>query len=285
MPSFTWSSRFREGQWRVFRKFLLEERRDAGPRFRVIDAERRRIGNLKILFVKDDTTGSISEKRAGLSVSEGSSLEKLLSAYVALGGNPFDISMFLSPGGNMSIDGEVVTEAPDSGAVLHSQNIKYSYDQGVGDGDANLLKFKSSRMGGKKVAIKEFQILNITSHAKKWISKEIFFKRTRLEENIIKLCDLREQLDEEVEELVWATRGEFSSNQIYDPELYTESLTAASICYFLDTIFRVPDTTDPTSVTVDNTASSGDPGSPNLEVLAGFEALMSDEDEEDNTAL
>jgi hypothetical protein len=282
MPSFAFSSRFRENQWRDFRRFMLEERRDATSRFLVIDAERQRIGNVNILYELTDT--GATEKRVGISVSPPeSSLAKLLMAYVALGGNPFDISMFLSPDRSVEIDGETVNDQP--AGVIHTLDIKYSYDQGVADGDTNLVKFKGSRMGGGRIAAKEFEILAITSHARKWIQKEIHFKRTRIEEQIIKLCDLREQLDQEVGDLLWATYGDMQADQDYDTERYNDSLTAGAIAYFFDSIFRVPDKAEIGKVSYDDTADSGKDGSANTDVLGGFPSLMSDDDSEDNTAL
>ena len=204
-------------------------------------------------------------------------------AYVALGGNPFDISMFLSPDQSVEIDGETTNDQPTG--VVHTLDIKYSFDQGVTDGDANLVKFKGSRMGGNRMAAKEFEILAITSHARQWIRQEIHFKRTRIEEQIIKLCDLREQLDQEVEHLLWATYGDMQADQDYDSERYNDSLTAGAIAYFFDSIFRVPDKTEIGKVAYDDSATSGAEGSVNMDVLGGFPSLMSDEDDEDNTAL
>lgn len=283
MPAFAWSSRFREGQWRAFRKFMLEERRDVSARFNVINAERARIGDVRILFAVD-AEGKTTEKRMGIVVDEGTSLAKLLRAYTALGGNPFDISMFVAPDQSVNIDGVATTTMP-GGGILHLEDIRYSYDVGVSDGDPNFLKYKSSRVGGKHVTQKEFEILGIVTRGRKWVTKEIRFKRNRLEELIIKLCDLREQLDEEVEDMLWATYGEFPMDQPYSPERFKDGLTAASIAFFFDSAFRTPDPDDPTSVPVDPTADKGEAGSVNLTVLSGFESLISDMDDEDNTAL
>lgn len=284
MPAFAWMSQFREGQWRSFRRFLLEERRDATSRFMVIEAEKNRIGDVQILYAKKGD-GTISERRVGISVTpQESNLGKLFSAYVALGGNPFDISMFIAPDRSVSVNGTPTPTMP-GGGVAHPNDIKYAYDQGVGDGDTNLLKYKGSRMGGKKISVKEFEILGIMSRARKWVSSEIRYKRTLLEERIIKQCDLREQLDEELEDLIWATYGDMAADIGYDPDRYNKSLSVASIVYFFDSSFRKADLTDVTRIPVDNEAGEGKPGSVNMDVLSGFTSLMSDEDEEDNSGL
>lgn len=283
MASFAWTSRFREGQWRAFRQFMLEERRDASARFMVINAERERIGTIRILYARDEN-GKVTEERIGCSVfPQESSLAKLLAAYAVMGGNPFDISMFLGPDRSVTVSDDVLATMP-SGGVLHPTDIKYSYDVGVTDGDTSLLKYKTSRVGGKKVTPKELELLGIVNRGRKWIQKEIWWKRNRLEELIIKLMDLREQLDLEVEDMIWATYGDMLGDPGYDPDRYTDSLTAGNIAYFFDSTFRVPDADDVGRVTVDNTADEDESGAVNVEVLGGYPSLMSDEDEESNTA-
>jgi hypothetical protein len=307
MPAFAYKSKFREGQWRCFRRFMLEERRDASARYQVIAAERERIGEVRILYdTEKDSEGkvvAVFERRVGIAVEpRDSSLAKLLAAYVSLGGNPFDISMFLSPDSDVGVGEEEddnstglgqtlgifagTTErviVQPGGGILHPNNIKYTYDQSVNDGDTNLKKYRTSRIGGKRYTAKEGEIADIMERARGWISKEIHFKRTRIEEQILKLCDLREQLDQEVEDLVWATYGEVSADESYDPSRFNDSLTAGNIAYFFDSTFRVPDTKEIGRVPYDNTADSGKPGSVNLPVLAGFDSLVSDDDDEDNT--
>jgi hypothetical protein len=285
MPSFTFSSRMREGQWRAFRRFLLEERRDAAMRVQAIQAELERIGEVVVLYERD-AGGRVTERRRKLIVTpEGSSLCKLVQAYAALGGNPFDISMFIGPDRSVGIgEGETRATTP-GGGVLHLQDIKYSYDQGVTDGDTNLLKYRASRMGGKHFAQQEAKVLGIIQRGRKWITKEIWWKRTKIEEQILKLMDLREQLEGEIEDIVWATRGESGGDQGWDPDRFNESLTAAAIANFFDSTFRVPSSEDPGRVPYDNAAEEGQAGSVNTGVLGGYQSLMSDEDEEENTAM
>lgn len=285
MPSFTFSSRMREGQWRAFRRFMLEERRDAAMRVQAIEAEQDRIGQITIRYAKN-ADGEVTERRQKLIVTpEGSSLCKLVQAYTALGGNPFDISMFLIPDSSVALTDEETVQTVPGGGVLVTQDIKYTFDQGVSDGDTNLKKYRPSRMGGKHYAQQEAKLLGITQRGRRWISKEIWWKRTRIEEQIIKLMDLYEQLEQEKEDLIWATRGECGGDTGWDEDRYNESLTAANIAYFFDSTFRIPDTTDIGKVEYNNDAEDGQPGAVNIEVLGGYQSLISDDDDEENTAM
>jgi len=286
MPAFAWSSRFRENQWRSLRKFVLEERRDASTRYQVIAAEMQRIGSLFIKWETDQITRIPTEKRIGFSVSDsGSSLAKLIQAYVALGGNPFDISMFIGPeSSTVSATGGAQQTVP-YGGVLTMQEMKYAYDQGAGDRDGNFLKFRASRYGGAAQARNEAPIADLIERFKKPYTQEIRYKRTRIEEQIIKLCDLREQLDQEVEDLIWSTYGDMAASISWQDDRYTRGLSAGSIVYTIDSIFRVPDEKEVGRVPYDPAAASGEPGSPNTTELGSYPTLMSDLPDEENSAL
>ena len=77
MPSFTFSSRMREGQWRAFRRFMLEERRDAAMRVQAIEAEQDRIGQITIRYAKN-ADGEVTERR-----------QKLIEEYEDAFNNPY----------------------------------------------------------------------------------------------------------------------------------------------------------------------------------------------------
>jgi hypothetical protein len=283
MPAFSWSSRFRESQWRSLRKFVLEERRDASARYQVIEAERQRIGSVDILWATDET-GAPTELRLGFSLEEGTSLCKLVQAYVALGGNPFDISMFIGPESSTA-SGEGTQRNVPHGGVLTMQEMKYAYDQGAGDRDGNFLKFRASRYGGAIQAINEAPLWDLVEKFRKPYTKEIWHKRTRIEEQIIKLCDLREQLDQEVEDLIWSTYGDMAADVPWQDERYSRGSTAASIVYALDSIFRIPDEVDVGKVSYDPEAEAGRPGAINTEALGGYPTMMNDLPEEENSDL
>jgi len=282
MASFSWVSRFREGSWLAFRKFMLEERQDVSSRFSVIDAERERIGEVRVLYKKDES-GEVTEERAGISVEpDNSSIAKLLQAYCALGGNPFDISMFLRPTNPIVFGEKTFTSQPGGGVAFMTQTSD-AYDQASKDGDPNLLKYKTSRVGGKVTLETESTTAAIIQRGRKWVSKEIMNKRVRLEERIIKLCDLREQLDEEVEDMVWAMYGDMQADESFDEKRFNLDLTAARIAYRFDSTFRIPE--DDYTVNFDKEAEADTPGAPNLEALGGYPNLISDAEEEKNTAL
>lgn len=286
MPSYTWSTRFREGQWRAFRKFILEERRDVDSRISTLMAEIDRIGDIYIGWAVDGD-GLRTEERVSFAVTpSNSSLGKLVQAYTAMGGNPFDISAFVGPDQNFESDD---TENPISspvpkGGVLHLEDITYSPDSGATDGDANFLKYKPSRSGGNNVDDQAPQIWEKIRKMRGWATQEMRYKRTRIEEQVIKLCDLREQLEGELDDIAWAMAGDLPPEVGYDPERFNERLSAGFVAYYFDAIFRVPDP-ETYSVAPDDSAVEGQPGSVNNNNLAQYPTLMTDEADEKNTAL
>jgi len=283
MPSFTWSTRFREGQWRAFRKFILEERRDADSRISTIMAEIDRIGEIYIGWAVD-SEGVRTEERVSFAVTPAnSSLGKLVQAYTAMGGNPFDISAFVGPDQNYEQEDSVSSPIP-KGGVLHMEDMTYSPDSGPTDRDGNFVKFKESRSGGRRIDDQAPKIWEKIRKARGWVTQEMRYKRTRIEEQIIKLCDLREQLQEELDDIAWAMAGDLPPEVGYDPERFNERLSVGFVAYYFDAIFRVPDP-DTYSVTPDDTAEPGQPGSLNSNNLAQYPTLMTDEADEKNTAL
>ena len=291
MPSFTFLGRFRIGQWKEFRRFLLEERRDAMLRIGVIQAELDRIGGVSVSFAENDA-GVITEKRALLSVSPlSSSLGKLMQVYTGMGGNPWDISMFLSPNSIVeNAEGTLVFAQP-SGGVLHAKTgqLAFSgtlYQQGV----STLYKYNVNRVGGRRELNNEGDATQI-ARGRRWVEAEIRFKRNALEERIIKLCDLREQLLDEMDEITCAVAETAGLQTVYSPEgvsgpEYARDSSVASIVDRFDGIIWKLDTalTDGGLPTV---AASVVASTFNEEGLAGAVHIMSDaaNGEEDGTAL
>lgn len=285
MPSFSWSSRFREGQWRALRKFVLEERRDAASRIAVIQAELDRIGEIYIGWGSDEEGNKTEERQAFVVTPSTSSLGKLVQAYTAMGGNPFDISAFVGPGNNLVTDegsGAYISAVPHGGLLI-MEDMSYSPGNGAQDGDGNFLKFKASRRGGRVNDTQEDVLWSNVYRLRKWVSKEINYKRNRLEEQIIKLCDLREQLEGELDDIAWAMAGDLPSSLDYAEDRFNDKLSAGFIAYTFDSIFRVP--AADYSVVPDDDAESGEPGSLNLDNLAQYPTLLTDEADEKNTAL
>ena len=93
--SFGWNCMFRRGSWVEFRRFVLLQRKNVPDRILHINKELSKIGQIEIEYEKSE--GRVTEKRSGFFVERNTTLGKLLVAYIAQGGNPFDISMFLIP--------------------------------------------------------------------------------------------------------------------------------------------------------------------------------------------
>src|SRR6056300_1883761 len=96
--SFNWTMLFREGSWLEFRDYALNQRKNVQARFDTIQYELRRIGSVSITYARsnpDELSSKMTERRLGVTIKTGTTLAKLMRAYVARGGNFFDISMFL----------------------------------------------------------------------------------------------------------------------------------------------------------------------------------------------
>ena len=264
MPSFSAIDTFRKGQWRVFRQFILEERRDAGSREAVLIAEQSRIGKVRILYGTDTETGEVNQNRIGI-VIDGSptcAVAKLMQAYIALGGNPFDISMFL-----YSND----SECPGNG-FAYPTGFSYSLQGQETDTDANIEKYKPSRIGGPRETRSEVIAINMDL-LRRWSIKEMYQKRILIEERIIKLSDLYEQLDQERNLLVGATRGE-GMKAVYTTERWQDSHTVPVLVFLIDSIYNQADADGRVPAT-----------NPEGETLGEFPMLMSDGPGDDNNAL
>ena len=106
---FNFLGTMRQCQWKMFRDWVLTERCAVSSRVRVINAELNRIGCITVFYkpLRNTTVQTlggavtdvqtVTEERARFEVSPGSSLEKLVQAYVAHGGNPMSISLWLQP--------------------------------------------------------------------------------------------------------------------------------------------------------------------------------------------
>ncbi len=271
MPSFSWGSTFREGQWRVFREFITQERQDCGSREKVIRAEQKRIGEVLVLYQMDPTTGLPTEKRAGIAVigNQNCAISKLIQAYVALGGNPFDISMFLRPNKSEVVDGKLVDRFQPGFGSAYKVGFSYSFSSANKNSDSNLSMFRPSKVGGE-VETGEERLWTPVRLMRGWSQKEVYQKRIRIEERILKLSDLYEQLDQEVIEMTQATRGVGMKNP-YDTRLYSDNLSVQYLVYLVDQTWRVPD--------IDGTV---DPSGPvNTEEIAGYPNLISDTEEDE----
>ena len=325
--SFGWNCMFRKGQWLEFRRFVLLQRQNVGYRINHINKEINRIGEIRITYEKvgEGEDQVCTEKRVGLEVDVNSALGKLLKAYIAQGGNPFDISMFLRPDSYDWVERE--TEPSEEQSVItdaqgNPQNVYKSYDQPYGgvlyprtataeeseqidtSGWLPVLKFPGWRLGGSNKSIypRADQIGGVIYHARKWATQEISHLRNSLEARIIKLCDLREQLMLERDDILFnALSGTTAKLAPYDPNKQLDEVHLSHIVTNIDLNFfeamdqeQIPGSSDtvadpPAPSTVDRVASSvpdfSKPRDRGPEPY--YKSLLDDVDtgEEDNTAL
>lgn len=209
--SFGWTGFFRQGAWRTFRSFVLNERRDVLARVRAINAELVRIGEIRVLYGRtdpDDPASPMTETRIGLDVSANSSLEKLLQAYIAVGGNPFDISMFLIPDSFEVVtneDGDVleVREEQPYGGIVSPKTVDPVTSGLYTGGWLPLWRYPPRKFGNNITYVSESAEMTPAIHAaRSWVTQEIKTKRNDIEARILKLCDLREQLRTERDEIL-----------------------------------------------------------------------------------
>lgn len=285
--SFGWLSIFRAGSWKAFRKFALEEREDVEKRLKVIDAELRRIGEVTILWQREageDRDFTVTETREGFFVSGGSSLERLIQAYIAMGGNPFDISMFLQPD-RVRVERDLrgrkqVTSDQPSGGVIYPITVDFYVGYTQVGGFLSVSKYPPRRMGGRKNPGTDSQAVSSrVRYMRRWLPQEIRTKRNNLEARIVKLCDLREQLIHERDVLIaQAVGGTIFSQPDRVAERYSEGFSVAKAVAVIDSFFFVKDLEDPGRFDFDSSNSAA-----LTEMTTLFEDLESGEEE--HTAL
>lgn len=236
--SFNFMGYYRVGSYKVLRSFVLHELRSARQRIRTLDAELIRIGNIAVLYKKvpsgSETTGdTASEERVGLSVTPDSSICRLVQAYIAQGGNPYDISMFLDPESSDWVDvtdedaaedaESIIVEdqaQPYGGVLFPMSRMETDYRSGgLGTLDSGgmltSLKNPKMRLANKPVENRpNYDITRRTQYIlRKPYRQAMRDKRNNLEYRILKLMDLREQLEHEKAELMMACGGFISGVQ------------------------------------------------------------------------
>ena len=250
--SFGWLGAFRQGSWQSFRTFILRERRDITRRISVIDAEILRIGRIVVGYrrTSDPITGEITatEERVSFTVSRGSSLERLLQAYIALGGNPLDISHFFEPDRSVLISEDAdgtprMAEQYPYGGVVYPLSAEPNEPVGIygvhPGGFLSLRKYPPWRMGGRReLGTKMEPFVNYIHYARRWTQQEIRYKRNDLEARIVKLCDLREQLQKERDDILnQAFGGLISSVLSFNEDRFAKGLRVPSIVDLIDSLF------------------------------------------------
>lgn len=211
--SFEWMSTFRQGSWKEYRRFLLNQRKDVAARIRTLNAEINRIGFIRVHYGRvSDTETARSERRTGIDVQPGTSLGKLLQAYVAQGGNPFDISMFMYPDVGLET-GLRVTEDGDQIPIIDQDYPYhgYTWPQGVDPGRGGIFtggwlplwRYPPRKQGTNQTSVADQnQIVFPIERSRQWIQQDLQYLRRDLEAKILKLCDLREQLTQERDEIL-----------------------------------------------------------------------------------
>lgn len=260
---------------------MLQERRDVAERIAVIENELARIGSVTIIYASttdDDGITIVTEERLGFTVTPGSSLAKLFQAYVAQGGNPFDVSLFLTPDQTMALDAtkgpaEGTSTQPYEGIIAPKSGV-YSSGTEYEGGYLEWVKYGPARMGGRK-EIEDQRIATRVDFGRRWMSQAIKTKRHNIEQRILKLADLREQLMEEMDAMTAAMGGIDAALPNFDPERFDGDLTASAVAEAIDKLFYVMDATNTPDFAIEN-----------AEALADYPFLMSNiSPEEDNTAL
>lgn len=265
---------FRQTQWRCFRQFILNERRAVDAKLAVINAELERIGEVTVLYAQTrqvtesggrlEAVNSVSERRTGFFVTEGSSLHKLVQAYIALGGNPCEISLFLQPDrvlwesdldpeDNPNIDPSasindeqvegVINEQPGFGVVAPESDNRS--EGGADKGGWLRWGRYPIRRVGRFINISEadHQIAYRVDLARRWVNPAIQSRRNNIEARIIKLMDLREQLQQERDDvLMQAVGGTVRGLPIPDPRQYSPGDHVVRIVEEIDNILyaKVP---------------------------------------------
>ena len=215
------------GYFRAYSSWLLRNRRSIASRIAVINAEVARIGFITVYYASTTQDGktTLTEQRVGFGVTKGSSLERLCRAYVVQGGNPFDISPFMYPDSTQVLETDARGNAAKSvqryphGGVVAPKSVEYNDPQpkegtntGFGSyegGYLNTDRYYSARMGGRmsRGAFDSNTIVRYMHTMRGWANQDIKERVQDIEWRIIKLCDLREQLLRERDEVLVSAFG------------------------------------------------------------------------------
>jgi hypothetical protein len=151
----------------------------------------------------------MSEHRIGLDVAANTTLERLLQAYIAMGGNPYDISHFLVPDSfeiaDTDGDGNIteIRETQPYGGILSPRTADPVTEGLYTGGWLPIWRYPNRKFGNSISHVSESAEMATAIHAARdWISQEIRTKRNDIEARIIKQCDLREQLMKERDEIL-----------------------------------------------------------------------------------
>lgn len=220
MAAFAKLSVWSVGYFRSTSSWLLNHRRTIAARVAVIDAEVARIGFFTVFYASDkegDGSVKVSQNPVGFSVTPNTSLESLLRAYIAQGGNPLDISTFLMPDRTTFLeDGTMIPSYPEGG-VAAPKSVEYNSptddpdDSGYGSyqgGYSALNGYNPGRQGGRldRGRWEDAAMVNTMHYIRRWANQDIKALQN-IGWRITKLMDLREQLTREKDELLLQAFG------------------------------------------------------------------------------
>jgi hypothetical protein len=292
MP-FNYLGSMRRAQWKAFRDWTLNERRNVSSRLKVINAELRRIGRITVFYQRraeivqtpegaEREIETVTEVRESFTVSQGSSLEKLVQAYIAQGGSPLSISMWLMPDEVLfSTDGdpnestddnpnEIFTDTgvestpydqPHGGVIAPRSTDSYGpggrYVGGLPTFPRGVMtlagKYFDQADAGGNVAIR-------MDHQRRWVRQELG-ELEHLEQRIIRLMDLREQLIHERDNLIQqAVGGSVEDFPLPpDPARFARNLHVSRLTAEMDGVFYETNTDGEPDFTTTNRGTGEEP--------------------------
>jgi hypothetical protein len=236
------------GYFRAYSSWLLRNRRDVVTQISTISAEIQRIGFITVSYQTAEVNGQqrATEQRVGFGVTTGSSLARLCQAYIANGGNPLDISPFAYPDG-IEIVGEngngepIVIERYPHGGVAAPISVESSNPGGKPNGTGyegyeggwlRTDRYYPARQNGRRDrgAFDSDSIVRHMHAIRGWANQIIKERLQNIEWQIIKLCDLREQLVTERDEiLIQAFGGTLNGLDDFDEARFSRGLRVQSL--------------------------------------------------------
>jgi hypothetical protein len=209
----------RPGQWNELRTFVLNDCKNAASKIKAIERRIELIGNFAVIYeLVDSDSGGLraTEKRVGLAIDVTSTIGKLVRAYTSLGGNPFDITPGWIPDSTLISEGVEYQIYPYGGVTAPKSSAWASY--GPNDqGHLPNLSYIPSRIGTNQVRWDVAKpVAQRVGWIKKYSSKEIMTRRTRLAEKVIKQLDLKEQLTIQRDEVIQQYVGQYHPDVTYN---------------------------------------------------------------------
>jgi hypothetical protein len=211
---------------------------------KALDAEIARIGEISVVYRTEEQDGNIraTEERIGFTVTKNTSLERLIRAYIANGGNPLDISPFLHPERQIILENgseSKIKEVYPFGGITAPMSANPDEPLPIAGKDSGRGSFKGGyirgdgyapgRQGGRMSpgAWDSDLFIRYMHQMRSWANQDIKERVQEIEARIIKLCDLREQLVKERDQvLVQAFGGAITGASLggFDENLFDGGL-------------------------------------------------------------